>query len=157
MHPGDGAGLATEVLPVADLAHGNANSLLLGELQITTGLVVAEGDGAADHGDLDNTALDLGHVLLLHRIIRCTEVHGLVDESLTAGAGTDSLVVDLRATGLGQVSEPTLVDLGGERRASTVQLFCGGGGHASPKGKHGRDEKSLLSEAHGRPNGKLAS
>ena len=157
MHPGDGAGLTAELLPVPDFAHGDLDGLLLGQLQIATGLVVPEGDGATDHGDLDDAALDLGHVLLLHRVIRCTEVHGLVDESLAAGTGTNSLVVDLRTTFLGQSGEPTLIDLGGERCTGTVELFSSGCRHASSKSEHGREEKSLLSEAHERPREKLAT
>ena len=84
VHPGKGAGLAAKLLPVLDHAHSDPNSLLLGELQVATWLVVAEGDGATHHRDLNHTTGDLGHVLLLHRIIRCTEVHGLVDEGFTA-------------------------------------------------------------------------
>ena len=121
VHPGEGAGLAAELLPVLDHAHGDLDGLLLGELQVATGLVVTEGDGATHHRDLNHTTGDLGHVLLLHRIIRCTEVHGLVDEGFTAGTGTHGLVVDLRAASLGQVGEPTLVDLGREGGASGVQ------------------------------------
>ena len=39
-----------------------------------------------------------GHVGLFHRIIRCTKVHGLVDESLSSGAGAHGLVAHLRTT-----------------------------------------------------------
>jgi len=74
-------------------------------------------------GDLDHTTAALGHVLLLHRIIRCAEVHGLVDESFTAGTGTYRLIVDLWTTRFRQVSEPALVNLGREGRSCAIQPF----------------------------------
>ena len=125
------------------------DGLLLGQLEVTAGLVVTEGDGAAHHGDLHQTTGHLGDVLGLHRIVRGREVHGLVDESLTAGAGANGLVVDLGATSLRQVSEPALIDLGGEGCASSTEAVCGRGGHAGADGQQGADQKGLLREGHG--------
>ena len=134
-----------------DLAHGDLHGLLLGELQVAAGLVVAEGNRATHHGDLHHTALHLGHVGRLHRIIRRTEVDGLVDESLATGAGAHGLIVHLGATGFGQFSEPTLINLGGEGSTGTVETIGSGRGNTGSKSEHGGKQKSLLGEAHGKP------
>ena len=84
--------------------------------------------------------------LFFHRIIRSTEVHGLVDKGFTTGTGTNGLVIDLRTASLGQVSEPTLVDLGRERRTRAIEPFSGRSRHAGSEDQNGGEEESLLSE-----------
>ena len=80
MHPGQSTRLAAELLPVGDSAAGHLNSLLLGELQIATWLVVPESDGASNDGDLHNTTPHLGQIPGLHGLIGHREIDGLPDQ-----------------------------------------------------------------------------
>ena len=84
VHHADLAGGATHVLPIADGTHEDGHHLLLGELQGATGLVVADGNGAAHGWDLQHTAAHLGLVLGGDGVIGCREAHGFIDESLAA-------------------------------------------------------------------------
>ena len=81
---GDLAGGATQFLPIVDGAHEDGHRLLLGELQGATGLVVADGNGAAHGWDLQHAAAHLGLVAGGDGVIGCRKAHGLIQESLAA-------------------------------------------------------------------------
>ncbi|KZR78745.1 hypothetical protein PMIT1323_00004 [Prochlorococcus marinus str. MIT 1323] len=110
MHPSDLACRAIELIPISDAAKSNFNRLLLGQLQIAA-VVVAKGDCASHHGDLHQATLNLVNILLLHRIIRCREAHGLINEGFTTRSRANSLIVDLWPPSRGQLREPTGIDL----------------------------------------------
>ena len=125
MRHGDLAGGATQFLPIADGAHEDGHRLLLGELQGATGLVVADGNGAAHGWDLQHTAAHLGLVAGGDGVIGSRKTHGFIQESLAASTGTGALVVHLGATGFGQLGEPTAVNVFRERCTGAVQALTG--------------------------------
>jgi hypothetical protein len=84
---GDLALAALELIPGFDLTQEDVNKLLLRKLEaLAVRLVVADGDGAADRGELNHTTLDLGSLRGLDRLVGCAEIHTASHELTHTGA-----------------------------------------------------------------------
>ena len=146
---GDLASTALELFPVGDGSEEHIGNLLLGQLQITTGLVVGDGDGATHGRKLHHTALHLGGLGAGDRLITGGKVDGASNELADAGAGTHGLIVGFRTTTCGQISEPTLIDGGREGGSRRVEVGASAGCGTASDGSQGCQGQGLLREGHG--------
>ena len=150
MGHGDFTGAALELFPILDSAEEDIGRLLLGQLEITAGLVVGNGNGATHGGELHYTALNFCGLGAGDRFVSGGEIDGARNELTDTSAGTHALIVDFGTTTRSQISEPTLVDRGREGGSRAVQVRgLRGGCRATGKGSQSCQGQGLLREGHG--------
>ena len=109
VHHLDGLVGATQFAVVGDGSEENPSQLLLGELELTTRVVVGHGDGACGHRDLHHATAHLGDRRGLHGLVGGAEVNGASGELAHTSARAHRLIVDVDALWR-QILEPTLVN-----------------------------------------------
>ena len=149
---GDGARGTLKFLPVGNVAKEDISKLFLGKLQLTTGLVVCNGYGAANHGDLNNATANFGSLCILDWFVGCAEINRSSYKLTHTSARANRLIVNLAtAFGVGVVGKPALVNGSWKRCTGTTDGGLGKHGQncGSAKGRNGTKSNRFLGDRHG--------